>query len=80
VRVGGIVPEDALEHQIGSWRQAHRRPRVPRPGLLDSIHCQDADEVDGALVIGRPFEAGWERIPHGKSGLLSGRGQATPSM
>jgi hypothetical protein len=46
------VPEDLLEQQVGGGSQAHGRPRVPRPRLLDRIHRQDADEIDGPLVSG----------------------------
>jgi hypothetical protein len=46
------VPEDLLEQQVSGGGEAHGRPRVPRPGLLDRIHRQDADEIDCPLVGG----------------------------
>jgi hypothetical protein len=46
------MPEDPLEQQVGGGSEAHGRPRVPGPCLLDGVHRQDANEVDGAPVSG----------------------------
>jgi len=50
--IGWIVPQDPLEEQVRGGRQAHRRPRMTRPGLLDRVHREHADEVNGPLVSG----------------------------
>ena len=65
VRIRRVVPEQALEEQVGRWGEAHRRTRVPVAYLLDGIHRQDPDEIDGALVGRRPVKLGL--IAHGRS-------------
>jgi hypothetical protein len=46
------VPEDLLEKQVGGGSEAHGRPRVTGPRLLDRVHREDADEIYGPLVSG----------------------------
>ena len=58
VRIRRVVPEHALEKQVGRRGQAHRRPRVAVACFLHRIHRQDPDEIDGAFVGRRPVKLG----------------------
>ena len=57
VRVGRVVPHDPLEEQVGRRRQAHRRAGVAVADLLDGVHGQGADRVDGPAVERRSTPA-----------------------
>ena len=50
VRVGGVVPHHLLEEQVRRGRQAHRRAGVAVADLLDGVHGQHPDGVDGLVV------------------------------
>ncbi len=50
VRVGGVVPHHLLEQQVRRRRQAHGGAGVAVADLLDGVHGQHADRVDGLLV------------------------------
>ena len=50
VRVVGAVLHDPRVEHVGERRERHRRARMARVGLLDGVHRQRADGVDGELV------------------------------
>ncbi len=64
LRVGGVVPEDPLEQQVGRGRQAHGRAGVTGPGLLDRVHRKHADQVNRSLVRGRPCQVRARCVAH----------------
>ena len=55
-RIGGILPQKALEQQVGGGGQAHRGARVAVAGLLDGIHGEGPDGGHGASVEVGPGE------------------------
>ena len=48
--ITGVEAEDPLPELVGHRRDAHRGPRMAGLGLLDGVHAQAADGVDGQLV------------------------------
>ena len=51
--IGGIVLEEPVPKHIGHGGSAHRRSRMPRPGLLNRVHGQQSKGVDAKLVKSR---------------------------
>ncbi len=49
-RVGRVVAHDPREEDVAERRQSHRRAGVSRVRLLNGVHRQGPDRVDGQLV------------------------------
>ena len=47
VGLGGVVAHDAGVEHVGQRREGHGRPRMSGVGLLDGVHRQPPDHVDG---------------------------------
>ena len=69
--IGWIVAEQALEDQVGSRRQAHRRTGMAVADLLYRIHGERANRVHGPSVDVGPVEFG---VVGHRRRLLSGQG------
>ncbi len=63
--VGRVVPQHALEQEVGGGSQAHRGAGVAVAGVLDGIHGEDPGRVHGLPVRLGPCE--------GRLGLLNTR-------
>ena len=52
----GRVAQEPRPERVGHRRHAHRRARMAGVGLLDGVHCERPDGVDGQLVqLARPL-------------------------
>ena len=64
----GIEPHHSLPQRVGDGRDAHRRAWMARVRLLDRVHAERADRVDGQRVqVGRHERlpsAGRSTMPH----------------
>ena len=49
-RILGIEAQKALPQAVGDGRHRHRRPRMPRIGLLNRVHGQRPHRIDSELI------------------------------
>src|ERR1700737_3254026 len=79
-RIAGVESQESLPQRVGDGRHAHWSAGMPGVGLLDRVHTQASDRIDGQLVKIRHIDSaslGMEdQRPRFYSVVPPGRGRA----